>query len=98
MKDKNILELLEILKEHVEDKGRVISGLCNEAEKCMMDEQMNWDECCSVKKYLAKFMPQDYRHVFSRGIYGWQKGLIKPRLAFLAERIEIEKELIKQTK
>jgi hypothetical protein len=44
-----------------------------------------------VKSYIISNMPKGYRTHWSTvaGIFGWEPGLVSPRIAWLKEHIEI---------
>jgi len=82
---RNNTELLKIIREHTSrllTKSSYADGLCLVALRLHGENKLNLKETKHIIRYIKNNMPNNKKG------YGWEPGLIEPRLDWLDEHIE----------
>lgn len=102
--NRNIIELLKVLKKELTEYNNFQEGLCSLIDKIFNSKTINKDEAVLIFKYIDNNRPTfkptpddiyEMETIFSiisleNGSWGWYPGLKDPRIEWIDERIKIE--------
>lgn len=88
-----ISKLLEILRDNAEvENNEIFDGLCFEAAELCEKDIISLDEKYVLYDYIDENMPKMINDYGLISYYGWPKGEWLPRLEWINEHIELNKE------
>ena len=96
---RSINKLLIILKDHIQNKKSIKSGICSEIEIRERDNVINFGERIKLRIFMSNHRPMRGEHFdrkHKQDAYWWPIGKKEPRIAWLNNKIKQTEKKIHQ--